>query len=64
MGQEMVQGKAARSPPFRSLAQIQLKGAAITFDAMGTQTASTEGIKMTQGDDGLALKEKQKTLLK
>lgn len=63
-GQEMVHEKSNEITAIpKLLEQIQVKGAVITIDAMGTQTAIAEQIKKAKGDYVLAVKENQKSLL-
>ena len=63
LGQKVVNTKSNEITAIPELLEkIRIKGQVVTIDAMGTQTAIAEKIRLKRGDYVLALKEKQRTL--
>lgn len=63
LGQKVVNTKSNEITAIPELLEkIRIKGQVVTIDAMGTQTAIAEKIRLKRGDYVLALKENQRTL--
>ena len=63
LGQKVVNTKSNEITAIPELLEkIRIKGQVVTIDAMGTQTAIAEKIRLKRGDHVLALKENQRTL--
>ena len=63
LGQKVVNTKSNEITAIPELLEkIQIKGQVVTIDAMGTQTAIAEKIRLKRGDYVLSLKENQRTL--
>lgn len=63
LGQKVVNTKSNEITAIPELLEkIRIKGQVVTIDAMGTQTAIAEKIRLKRGDYVLSLKENQRTL--
>jgi len=63
LGQKVVNTKSNEITAIPEvLEKIRIKGQVVTSDAIGTQTAIAEKIRLKRGDYALVLKENQKTL--